>query len=308
MSVRTGNQEVAAHEKKQHREGEQMPEQAVMKPKDYKSDIVPVWCPGCGDFGDLAAFTQALAAMKVDPKDLVIVSGIGCSGRFSHFVKCYAYHTAHGRAVPTAIGVKTANPDLKVFVVGGDGDGLSIGGGHLPHAARRNPNINYLILDNAVYGLTKGQVSPTSPAGMVTPTSPFGMQDPPLNPILMFLSYGFTFVARAFSSNVKELAKLLIEADAHKGFSIIQLVSPCPTFNQIITFDWMKERVAPIPEDHDPTDLDAAFRLALDGDVVHTGIFYRVERPTLEEKMAYQREETAKKQPHTIKELFAQFQ
>lgn len=280
---------------------------AQLKPKDYKSDIAPVWCPGCGDFGDLAAFTQALAAMKIDPKDLVIVSGIGCSGRFSHFVKCYAYHTAHGRAVPAAIGVKTANPDLHVFVVGGDGDGLSIGGGHLPHAARRNPDLTYLILDNAVYGLTKGQSSPTTPEGMVTATTPFGMQDPPLDPILMFLSYGFTFVARSFSSNVKELSALLRAATAHKGFSIIQLISPCPTFNQVITFDWMKERVAAIPDDHDTKRLDAAFRLALDRENVRTGIFYQVERPTMEEKMAYQREETSKKQPHTLDELFKKF-
>lgn len=282
-------------------------EAAPLKPKDYKSEINPVWCPGCGDFGDLAAFTQALSAMKVAPKDLGIVSGIGCSGRFSHFVKCYAYHTAHGRAVPAAIGLKTANPDLTVFVVGGDGDGLSIGGGHLPHAARRNSDITYLILDNAVYGLTKGQGSPTTPLGMVTGTTPFGMQDPPLDPILMFLSYGFTFIARAFSSNVKDLSTLLQKAVAHKGFSIIQLISPCPTFNQVITFDWMKERVATIPGDHDPTDIDAAFRLALDHENVRTGIFYQVERPTMEEKMTFQREETAKKEPTTIDALFQKF-
>lgn len=284
-----------------------MSEAVVRKPKDYKSEIAPVWCPGCGDFGDLAAFTQALAAMKVDPKDLVIVSGIGCSGRFSHFIKCYAYHTAHGRAVPTAVGVKAANPDLHVFVVGGDGDGLSIGGGHLPHAARRNPDITYLILDNAVYGLTKGQGSPTSPPGMVTGTTPLGMQDPPLDPIMMFLSYGVTFVARAFSSNVKELSRLLQEATKHKGFSIIQLISPCPTFNQVITFDWMKERVAPIPESHDPSSIDAAFKLALAKDAVYTGIFYRTQQPTMDEKLAFQYEETKKKQPNTIEELFQRF-
>ena len=284
-----------------------MATQVLLKPKDYKSEIVPVWCPGCGDFGDLAAFTQAMAAMKVDPKDLCIVSGIGCSGRFSHFIKCYAYHTAHGRAVPTAIGVKAANPDLHVFVVGGDGDGLSIGGGHLPHAARRNSDITYLILDNEVYGLTKGQSSPTTPLGMVTGTTPFGMQDPPLDPILMFLSYGFTFVARAFSSNVKGLAKLLQEAVEHKGFSIIQLISPCPTFNQVLTFDWMKAHVDPIPEDHDPTDIDAAFRMALDKDAARTGVFFKTERPTMEEKLAYQREETVKKEPQTVGELFLKF-
>ena len=281
--------------------------EAILKPKDYKSDIVPVWCPGCGDFGDLAAFTQALSQLKIDPKDICMVSGIGCSGRFSHFVKCYAYHTAHGRAVPTAIGAKTANPDLHVFVVGGDGDGLSIGGGHLPHAARRNPDITYLILDNGIYGLTKGQGSPTSPTGMVTGTSPFGMQDPPLDPILMFLSYGFTFVARSFSSDVKGLASLLKEAIAHKGFSIIQLVSPCPTFNQVITFDYMKERVKDIPEDHDRTDLNAAFNLALEQDGIYTGVFRQVEAPTMEDKQAFHREEAAKREPATMEALFERF-
>ena len=222
-----------------------MSDAVVMKPKDYKSDVAPIWCPGCGDFGDLAAFTQALAALKTDPKDLCIVSGIGCSGRFSHFIKSYAYHTAHGRALPTAIGVKAANPDLSVFVVGGDGDGLSIGGGHIPHAARRNPDITYMILDNAIYGLTKGQGSPTSPTGMVTPTTPFGLEDPPLDPLRMFLSYGISFVARGFSSDVKGTAKLIEEASRHKGFSVLQLISPCPTFNKVITFDFMKDSVAP---------------------------------------------------------------
>jgi 2-oxoglutarate ferredoxin oxidoreductase subunit beta len=195
-----------------------MSEATLLKPKDYKNDVEPIWCPGCGDFGDLAAFTQALAAMQLSTSDICIVSGIGCSGAFSHFIKSYAYHTAHGRAVPTAIGVKTANPKLTVFVVGGDGDGLSIGGGHLPHAARRNPDITYLILDNAIYGLTKGQTSPTSPFGMVTSTSPTGLEDPPLDPLRMFLSYGVGFVARGFSSDVKGVARLVQAAVEHRGF------------------------------------------------------------------------------------------
>lgn len=280
---------------------------AVLKPKDYKSEIAPVWCPGCGDFGDLAAFAQTMAALRIDPKDIVIVSGIGCSGRFSHFIKCYAYHTAHGRAVPTAVGVKAANPDLHVFVVGGDGDGLSIGGGHLPHAARRNADITYLILDNSIYGLTKGQASPTTPVDMVTGTTPAGAQDPPLDPVLMFLSYGFSFVARAFSSNVKELTGILSAAVAHKGFSIIQLVSPCPTFNKVITFDWMKERVEPIPDGHDTSNLDGAIRLALEKERVRTGIFYQTERPTMSEKLAYQREEAEKREPASMDALFERF-
>jgi len=285
-----------------------MTEATLLKPKDYKNDVEPIWCPGCGDFGDLAAFTQALAALQFEPKDICIVSGIGCSGRFSHFIKSFAYHTAHGRALPTAIGVKAANPNLHVFVVGGDGDGLSIGGGHLPHAARRNPDLTYMILDNAVYGLTKGQTSPTSPFGMVTGTTPFGLEDPPLEPLRMFLSYGISFVARGFSSDVKGTARLVHAAVDHRGFSLVQLISPCPTFNQIITFDFMKERVVPIPDTHDPTDLDAAFRLALDKEHFYTGVFYR--NPglaTMEQKLDHQRRLTMDKQARSLETLFAQF-
>jgi 2-oxoglutarate ferredoxin oxidoreductase subunit beta len=285
-----------------------MTEATLLKPKDYKNDVEPIWCPGCGDYGDLAAFTQALSAMQLDPRDLCIVSGIGCSGRFSHFIKSYALHTAHGRALPTAIGVKTANPKLTVFVVGGDGDGLSIGGGHLPHAARRNPDVTYLILDNAIYGLTKGQTSPTSPFGMVTGTSPTGLEDPPLDPLRMFLSYGVSFVARGFSSDVKGTARMVQAAVEHRGFSIVLLISPCPTFNQVITFDFMKERVVPIPDAHDPTDLDAAFRLALDSDHYYTGIFYRNNGlATMENKLDVQRRQTMDRQPRTLEALIAQY-
>ncbi|HET6348862.1 MAG TPA: 2-oxoacid:ferredoxin oxidoreductase subunit beta [Candidatus Krumholzibacteria bacterium] len=285
-----------------------MPEAALQKAKDYKNDVEPIWCPGCGDFGDLAAFTQALAAMQLTTSDIAIVSGIGCSGRFSHFIKSYALHTAHGRALPTAVGVKTANPKLTVFVVGGDGDGLSIGGGHLPHAARRNPDITYLILDNAIYGLTKGQTSPTSPFGMVTGTSPTGLEDPPLDPLRMFLSYGVGFVARGFSSDVKGVAKMVQAAVEHPGFSIVQLISPCPTFNQVITFDFMKERVVPLPESHDATSLDAAFRMALDAEHFYTGVFYRNDSlPTMEAKLDVQRKHTMDRQPRTLDALIAQY-
>lgn len=284
-----------------------MAEAVAMKPKDYKSDVAPIWCPGCGDFGDLAAFTQALAAMNADPKDLCIVSGIGCSGRFSHFIRSYSYHTAHGRALPTAVGVKAANPDLQVFVVGGDGDGMSIGGGHIPHAARRNPDITYMILDNSIYGLTKGQVSPTSPVGMTTSTTPFGLEDPPLDPLRMFLAYGISFVARGFSSDVKGTAALIRQAVEHKGFSVLQLISPCPTFNKVVTFDVMKGLVAPIPEDHDPTDIGAAMQLALSRERVYTGVFYRAEMPTMEEKLEHQRKLTMDRQPRTVEGIFELF-
>ena len=285
-----------------------MAEAVTLKPRDYKSNVDPIWCPGCGDFGDLAAFTQALATMQMEKKDICIVSGIGCSGRFSHFIDGYAYHTAHGRAVPTAVGVKAASPGLNVFVVGGDGDGISIGGGHIPHAARRNPDMTYMILDNSVYGLTKGQGSPTSPMGMVTPTTPFGLEDPPLDPLRMFLSYGVSFVGRGFSSDVKGTASLIRAAVEHRGFSILQLISPCPTFNQVITFDFMKERVQPLPEDHDPTDLDAAFQRALDKEHYYTGVFYRNEGlATMEEKLQHQYKCTADREPTTVSAILEQF-
>jgi 2-oxoglutarate ferredoxin oxidoreductase subunit beta len=284
-----------------------MNDTTAMKAKDYKSDVEPVWCPGCGDFGDLAGFTQALSQLRLRPENMAIVSGIGCSGRFSHFINCYAYHTAHGRAIPTALGVKTANPDLDVFVVAGDGDSFSIGGGHLPHAARRNPDITYLILDNAIYGLTKGQSSPTTPRGMTSGTSPFGMFNPPMDPVQMLLAYGATFVARGFSSNVKQVASIVEAAVAHRGFSAIQLVSPCPTFNRVVTFDYMKKRVAELPEDHDTSDKECAYRYALDPDRVYTGIFYRAEQPTMFDKHERQRELTLEKEPRTVEELFALF-
>jgi 2-oxoglutarate ferredoxin oxidoreductase subunit beta len=195
-----------------------------------------------------------------------------------------------------------------VFVVGGDGDGMSIGGGHIPHAARRNPDITYMILDNSIYGLTKGQVSPTSPLGMATGTTPFGLEDPPLDPLRMFLSYGITFVARGFSSDVKGTSALIQQAVAHKGFSVLQLISPCPTFNKVVTFDAMKQIVNPIPDSHDPTDLGAAMNLALDRERVYTGVFYRAEGvPTMEEKLDHQRRLTMDRQPRTIEGIFAQF-
>ena len=249
---------------------------------EYKSDVKPTWCPGCGDYGVLASFIKALGELKIPTHKLSIVSGIGCSSRFPHFVKGYNLHTVHGRALPVALGVKIANPELEVFVIGGDGDGFAIGGGHIPHVARRNPDMVYIILDNAIYGLTKGQVSPTSTLTMTTTTTPYGALEPPLNPIMLLLAYGASFVARGFSSNTKQLTQLIVEATRHKGFAVIQVISPCPTFNMEITFDFVRERVVEIPPKHDPTNKLKAFELAMVQDKIYTGIFYREERPTFE--------------------------
>lgn len=252
--------------------------------KDYKSDVAPTWCPGCGDYGVLNAAYRAFADLNLDPDNSVMVSGIGCSSRFPYFVNAYGMHTAHGRALPVAAGVKIANPDLEVLVFGGDGDGFSIGGGHVPHVARKNTDLTYVLMDNSIYGLTKGQISPTSSKGMVTKTTPYGGPDVPLNPLAFVLTYGATFVAQAYSSKPKVLQELIKKAVQHRGFAFINVVSPCPSFNNINTFDFYKDKVNEVPEDHDTGDLNKALALAIDskhsGNVMQ-GIFYQVERPTL---------------------------
>lgn len=258
--------------------------EVALKAKEYKSDVKPIWCPGCGDYGELTAFTRALSDNNVDPAQLVVVSGIGCSGRFSHFVKCYSFHTAHGRALPTAVGVKAANPDLTVFCVGGDGDGLGIGGNHIPHASRKNPDITYIIADNGIYGLTKGQTSPTTPLNRITKTAPFGAVEVPVDPVRMFLAYGITFVARAFTSDVKGMTHVFNEAVKHKGFSIVHLLSPCVTY-RVFQADALREIVAPIPEDHDTSNINQAFELALHHEKLYTGVFYQEERQSMHEEV-----------------------
>jgi len=247
-----------------------------LKVKDLKSDVKPIWCPGCGDFGVLNSVLKALTDLKLDPSHVAIASGIGCSGRFPAFVNSYGFHGVHGRVLPLATGIKAANPELTVFAVGGDGDAFSIGAGHLPHAARRNVDITYIVMDNEIYGLTKGQPSPTSPVGMEKKASPYGTYDIPLNPVAMVLSYGATFVARGFSSQPRELTELIKRGVQHPGFAFLQVISPCVTFYD--TYARFKETTAPIPEDHNPTDRVAALKLAMATDVQYLGVFYQEEQ------------------------------
>lgn len=254
-----------------------------ISPQEYKTKIEPVWCPGCGDFGVLQAICNALSAKDVDPKNLVFVSGIGCSGRLPPYVKSYGFHTVHGRVLPIATGVKVGNPALTVIAVGGDGDAYAIGGGHIPHTARRNPDIKYIVMDNGTYGLTKGQSSPTSPVGMKTHASPYGTTEVPLNPIAMAIAYGVSFVARAYSGKAKELAELVMKAMDHRGFALINVISPCITFYN--TYKELPPQLATIPETHHPADRVKAFELALDTSRIYLGIFYKQERPTYESRL-----------------------
>jgi 2-oxoglutarate ferredoxin oxidoreductase subunit beta len=257
--------------------------QPKLLPKDYKSDIKPTWCPGCGDFGVLASLYQALAQLELDPITTVIVSGIGCSSRLPFFVKTYGFQTAHGRVLPVAMGIKTANPDLTVIAVGGDGDGFSIGGGHLVHAVRRNPNITYVVMDNEIYGLTKGQTSPTSPRGIKTKSTPFGSPDSPINPMAWVLASGVSFAARTFSGDPKLTTEMITAAIQHTGFSFVQVMSPCPTFNN--TFDLWRGQVERLPEGHDPSSRLQAMQQAFRTDVIPVGLFFREERPTMDSQI-----------------------
>jgi 2-oxoglutarate ferredoxin oxidoreductase subunit beta len=250
-------------------------------PKDYKSDVKPTWCPGCGDFGVLNATYRGLAGLKQKPDQTVIVSGIGCSSRFPHFMKTFGFHSVHGRALPVAQGLKMARPDLTVVAVGGDGDFFSIGAGHLVHAALRNIDITVVVMDNEIYGLTKGQTSPTSPQGHVTKSTPYGLMASQFNPIATALSLNVSFVARGYSAKPKELAALIEEGVQHKGFAFIHALSPCPTFYK--TFDAWDAATLPMPEDHTASDRGKAMLLAMDTEKLYTGLFYREERPTMDQ-------------------------
>jgi 2-oxoglutarate/2-oxoacid ferredoxin oxidoreductase subunit beta len=252
---------------------------------DYLSGVNPVWCSGCGYYGILSALVEAFAELRLPTNDLALISGIGCASRLPYFVKTYGFHGIHGRALPIAQGVKTANPDLTVVAVGGDGDGLAIGGGHFPHVARNNVDLTYLLFNNAIYGMTKGQFSPTTNLFSATKTSPFGLPGESINPAVLAVVYGATFVARGFSVKKEHLQKLIVEAIRHPGFSFVEILTSCSSFN---TTDMNVARIIKnhtlVGESHDLEDRMAALRLASDEKQIHLGIYYQSRRPTLEDR------------------------
>jgi 2-oxoglutarate ferredoxin oxidoreductase subunit beta len=252
----------------------------------YRAKTLPTWCPGCGYFAIVEAVAGSLCQLGVANEDAVVVSGIGCSSRFPFFVNAYGLHTLHGRALPVATGVKTANPALTVVAVGGDGDGFAIGGGHVPHAARRNVDITYLLFDNGIYGLTKGQTSPTSAVGFRTPTSPYDNPDRPLNPLMMLLAYGATWVGQSYAGHPEHLRRMVGQAMAHRGFSYLHILSPCVTFDKTHrTYANLGMQVRELPAGHDATDKLAALREAMDDTTPAIGLYYREERPTLDDAL-----------------------
>jgi len=219
----------------------------ALKILDFKTDVFVDWCPGCGNFGILAALQMAFVELALEPYKIVVVSGIGCSGKPSHFINAYGVHTLHGRTLPFAQGIKIANPELEVIAVGGDGDGLGIGAGHFVNAGRRNVDMTYLIHDNAVYGLTKGQASPTLKLGLKTKSLPKPNINEAVNPIGLAIMSGYTFVARAYAYDTKHLKEIIKQAIQHKGLALVDILQPCPTYNDINTKEWYagEDRVDP---------------------------------------------------------------
>jgi 2-oxoglutarate/2-oxoacid ferredoxin oxidoreductase subunit beta len=254
---------------------------------DFKGRVDPDWCPGCGDYGVLAAVQKALVELQIPNHQVVTISGIGCSSNFPGFIETYGMHTLHGRSLPVATGMKMANHELTVLVTGGDGDGLGIGGNHLTHTIRRNVDLTYIIMDNQIYGLTTGQTSPTSRLGMKTKSTPFGNIEGPLYPITMALAAGATFAARGFSGDQKHLTELIKQAIQHKGFSFLDVFSPCVTYNKDNTFQWFRPRVKRLEDDpnYDATDWLAAMdKSTVWGDEIPIGKFFeRTDLPALHE-------------------------
>jgi 2-oxoglutarate ferredoxin oxidoreductase subunit beta len=279
--------------------------------QDYRGQH-PAWCPGCGNFSILKAFKDAIVQMNMEPHQFTIVSGIGQAAKFPHYVKCNTFNGLHGRALPVAAGIRLANHELPVFVFTGDGDCYGEGGNHFIHNIRRNINVKLFVHDNQIYGLTKGQASPTSMEGMKTKNQPFGVFSEQLNPLALGVALDCSFVARGFSGDMEQLTGLIKEAVNHKGFSLVDILQPCVTFNKVNTFEWYKQRVYHIEPEYDPEDRTAAFQRALEwGARIPTGIIYRNHRPVLEERIPVIRDRPLVKQPfdlskveNTLKEFY----
>ncbi len=250
---------------------------------DYNGSVKPDWCPACGNFAQLSAIKSALADLKIEPHNVAVASGIGCSSNLPEFINAYGFHGIHGRALPVASGIKWANPKLTVIAYGGDGDGFFEGTQHLYHTAKRNLDITYIVSDNQIFGLTTGQASPTSEMGLKSKTTPDGNIEKPVNPLLFTLSAGATFVARAFSGDPRHLQEVIKQGIAHRGFSFIDVFSPCVSFNKTNTYDYFRKRVYQYTAE-DLSDFNKAFAAAHEyGDKIPIGIFYKKDEPVYDD-------------------------
>ena len=254
--------------------------------QSFEGVVDPDWCPGCGDFGVLKAVKAGALKAGVAPKDLVLVSGIGCSSNLPGYVSSYGVHSLHGRAIAVATGVRLANIDLKVVITGGDGDGYGIGIGHFLHAMRRNLDMTYIVMDNQIYGLTTGQASPTTMRDQKTKSTPRGNVESPINPLALAIVSGATYVARGYSGEPNHLVDLIAGGIQHKGFSLIDTFSPCVTYNKVNTYAYFKKRVYKLEDEkgYNRGDMAAANLKAAEwGDRIPIGLVYQEQRPTYED-------------------------
>jgi 2-oxoglutarate ferredoxin oxidoreductase subunit beta len=271
--------------------------------EDYKGHT-PAWCPGCGNFGILKAFKEAVVELGMEPHQFTIVSGIGQAGKFPHYVKCNTFNGLHGRTLPVATGIKLSNHEMLVIAVAGDGDCYSEGGNHLQHAIRRNINVKLFVHDNQIYGLTKGQPSPTSMEGMVAKNQPFGVFSEQLNPLALAIALDCSFVARGFAGDTEHLRGLMKNAILHEGFTLLDILQPCVTFNKINTYEWYKQRVYHIEPEYNPENRVEAFRKVLEwGDRIPIGIIYKNQRLILEQRIPVIKEAPLVRQSFDISKL-----
>jgi len=277
----------------------------------FRTDQHIIWCPGCGNFGILAALENAFLELGLKPNEIFAVYGIGCHGHMANYLKVYNFEGLHGRALPLATGVKIANKNLKVLAVVGDGDQLGEGGNHLIHASRRNPDIKCILHNNQLYSLTVGQASSTSDLKTKTKSTPEGVFDLPLNPLALAIASGAGFVARGFAGNIPQLTKIFIQALKHKGFALIDVLQPCVSLNYFNTASWYKQRIYELGKDYDPQDKVLAFKRALEwGEKIPIGVFYKEERPTLEDNLLPTKNTILAQEPLKVvlKDILTEFQ
>lgn len=259
-----------------------------MDPKVFELEHVDIaWCPGCGNYPILESLKKALAELEIAPNQVVLVSGIGQAAKLPHFMKGHFFNGLHGRALSNATAIKVANRDLKVIAIGGDGDMYGEGGNHLLHTMRRNPDITNFVHNNMVYGLTKGQASPTSPVGFKTPVQVDGVFSEPVNPIALAVSQGASFVARAFAGDIEKTREIMKQAISHKGYALVDIFQPCVVFNKVNTYKWFKDHTYYLDEEgHDPSDRMAAMGKAMERESFPLGVIYRAPRATFEDSLA----------------------
>lgn len=260
----------------------------VVTVKDYRANSQPsTWCPRCGDFAVVAAMQRAMVNLGIEPHQVVAVTGIGCSGKFNYYFGGYGFNSMHGRSLPVAQAIKIANRDLVVIAAGGDGDGYGIGVGHFVHACRRNVDITYVVMDNHIYGLTTGQTSPTSKKGFKTKTTPYGAAEYPVRPLPLALASGCGFVAQGFSGDVKQLQELFEQAIQHKGFALVNVLSPCVTFNKDETYEWWREHLVSVDElpEYDRSNRAEAFRVVMERNSLVTGVIFKEERNDYQDEL-----------------------